>query len=301
MELAMREMEDMQIEANEFIEISYRIKCNLKAKLEELRIRETEVSDCRDIFEQTIVIEGIDALTGRIPAEKFLRYMEEWLKNAETTIGKMRLKTSTLKSLLGKLSTQLVQKEELGEAVDAVDFEQLQIDNKHLAEAIEQKNNHLLELKRVNGTASLVLTTNKKYLQKQILEIQRVKNSIKVKQKKIIELENESEAVQNQVIKEKEKFDKIYRLTIHYSVPEVLEYIKVKVKLLDLKKQLKMWERKNKVQQFGLKSCIRQMKKLTGISQTQSAWFQVLSRSSMDSFASLDELLNLNQGKLNLK
>lgn len=180
MDLAMREMEEMQIALENFIKRSHRIKCNLKAELEEIGIRESEVTEARDIFEQKIVIEGVDSLTQRIPAEKFLRYMhvkllvyllvfttsscylrymEEWLRSADSTVEKMRLRTSTLKSMFIKLSNQLIQKEELGEAIDAVDFDQLRIENQHLAERIEQKNTHLLELKRMNGKFFLILCT----------------------------------------------------------------------------------------------------------------------------------------------
>lgn len=77
--------------------------------------------------------------------------MEEWLKSADSTLGKMRLRTSTLKALYGKMKGQLQAKMELGESLHAVDFEQLEIENKHLRETIEQKNNHLLDLKRMNG------------------------------------------------------------------------------------------------------------------------------------------------------
>lgn len=77
--------------------------------------------------------------------------MEEWLKSAESTIEKMRLRTSTLKQMFIKLSGQLITKEELGESIDAVDFDQLRIENKHLSETIDQKNSHLLDLKKMNG------------------------------------------------------------------------------------------------------------------------------------------------------
>lgn len=77
--------------------------------------------------------------------------MEEWLRSAEFTLEKMRLRTSTLFSQYNKVSSQLVLKEELGETLHAVDFEQLQIENQHFLKRIEEKNTHLLELKRTSG------------------------------------------------------------------------------------------------------------------------------------------------------
>ncbi|KAK4886016.1 hypothetical protein RN001_002287 [Aquatica leii] len=288
MDLSMREMEEMQIALDEFIQKSHRAKSNLKAKLEELVVRESEVKDARSIFEQTIVTEGVDSLTGKIPAEKFLRYMDEWLRSAESTIGKMRLRTSTLKALFLKLCTQLVQKEELGETIDAADFDQLRIENKHLEDKIEQKTFHLLELKKMNGAANLVLTTNRKYLLKQVHAIKKMKNLIKLKEQKIIDLDKECEVVEKQVQKESEKYNKTFALTLNYTVPETLEYIKNKTKLDELKKQMKIWERKNSVQQFELKTCIRKMKNLTGIPTAQLSWFQFSEKDSSGSISSFE-------------
>lgn len=77
--------------------------------------------------------------------------MEEWLRSAEFTLEKLRLRTSTLYSQYTKVSNQLIAKEELGETLHAVDFEQLQIENQRLIKRIEEKNIHLIELKKTNG------------------------------------------------------------------------------------------------------------------------------------------------------
>lgn len=69
----MRETEEIQTALEKFIKKSHRNKCNLKAEIEEFNIRDAELKESRDIFEQTIVIEGVDKLTQRIPAEKFIR------------------------------------------------------------------------------------------------------------------------------------------------------------------------------------------------------------------------------------
>lgn len=77
--------------------------------------------------------------------------MEEWLRDAEVTLEKLRLRTSTLYIQFAKVSSQLLAKEELGETLHAVDFDQLQIENQRLRKKIEEKNTHLLELKKMTG------------------------------------------------------------------------------------------------------------------------------------------------------
>lgn len=82
--------------------------------------------------------------------------MEEWLRSAEVTLEKLRLRTSSLYVQFQKVSSQLLAKEELGETLHAVDFEQLKIENQRLIKKIEEKNTHLLELKKMNGRNTLL-------------------------------------------------------------------------------------------------------------------------------------------------
>lgn len=79
------------------------------------------------------------------------RFMEEWLKAADSIIEKLRLKSSTIKSQIKKANHQLRQREELGEALHAIDFQQLAIENQDYVKTIEEKNRYLLDLKRITG------------------------------------------------------------------------------------------------------------------------------------------------------
>lgn len=69
----MRETEQIQVALDDFIKKSHRTKSNMKAELEEFGTRGTDLMISRQLFEKSVVIEGIDKLTQRIPAEKFLR------------------------------------------------------------------------------------------------------------------------------------------------------------------------------------------------------------------------------------
>lgn len=52
-----------------------------------------------------------------------------------------------------KMELQLHQKEDMGEVLHVVDFDQLKIENKQYLEKIEEKNNELLKLKMTTGKA----------------------------------------------------------------------------------------------------------------------------------------------------
>lgn len=75
----------------------------LKAQLEEISVRETDIKKASESFKQEVVVEGWDKIAQRIPAEIWIRYMTEWVKITDGQIGKFRLRTSTLNSQYSKL------------------------------------------------------------------------------------------------------------------------------------------------------------------------------------------------------
>lgn len=75
------------------------------------------------------------------------RFMEEKLRQKDTVIEKLRLKNSTTKAQIAKMEQQLAHKEEMGEVLHLVDFDQLKIENQQYMEKIEERNNELLRLK----------------------------------------------------------------------------------------------------------------------------------------------------------
>ncbi|XP_030766217.1 coiled-coil domain-containing protein 113-like [Sitophilus oryzae] len=273
-EMVMRSMEDIQAELERFLKRCHVTKRNLKAELEEFSIREAEIKEATDIFEYNIVIQGVDKLTQRIPAEKFVRYMEEWLKSAQFQIEKLRLRIATMKVQYKRVSQQLIQRQELGENVHAVDFDQLEIENKHFLQKIDQKNIHLIELKKMNGSANLILSIHKKYLQKQQEEYNSLNSQIEEKKNQIKQTEEEYDATEEELDQFERKYDQCRNLKESYTVPEVKEYMKLKEEMYELKKNIKVWSRRKKIQDIALNTCLREMKKLTGSEEVDPRWFE---------------------------
>lgn len=284
-DLVMRETEEIQVALEKFVKRSHRNKCNLKAEIEEYNVRDNEIQESAETFEQTIAVEGVDKLTQRIPAEKFLRYMEEWLRSAEFTLEKLRLRTSTLYSQYSKLAGQLVLKEEIGEMLHAVDFEQLHIKNTHFLKKIEEKNTHLLELKRMNGRANLMLTTQKQYLQDQTNELNKLKAKIAVTEKKMDKLDTESEKAEKEAEEAQAIYEEVKELTSNYRVPDVIHYIKKKANLYEIQKNTKIWTRRNHIQKIALEASTRQMKTITGSKQARASWYNLTEYSDEQTFS----------------
>ncbi len=61
-------------------------------------------------------------------------------------MGKLTLKNAALKQQILKMENQLQHKEEMGEVLHVIDFDQLKIENQQYLEKIEERNNELLKL-----------------------------------------------------------------------------------------------------------------------------------------------------------
>jgi hypothetical protein len=140
-------------------------------------------------FKRDIEGGSLNTRTGKVIAERIVRYFEEkirgkvfffalpwplehfsldyWLDCVyiailqDAIIEKIRLKNVTLKVQKNKLHLQLKQKEEMGEVLHAIDFDQLQIENKQYLSKIEERNAELLRLKLTAGNTIQNLNSHK--------------------------------------------------------------------------------------------------------------------------------------------
>ncbi|CAH1260223.1 unnamed protein product [Diabrotica balteata] len=273
-DMIVKAIEETQQSLDNFVKKSLRLKRNIMSDLQEFKMRETDIIDTRNVFEHIVVTQGLDKLTQRIPAEKWIRFMDDWLKNAALAMEKLRLRTASLKLQYKKVSATLIQRQELGENVHAVDFDQLEIENKHLLQKIDQKQIHLIELKRMNGGANLILSKHKKYLLRQQMDYNKIQVGITEKEQQIQELDEEHDKVEEERDKAKEKYEnfKVFKST--YRVPDVMDYVVLKKELDELRKNIKIWQRRKNIQDISLHASIRQMKNLTGFSTVDPAWLQ---------------------------
>ena len=72
--------------------------------------------------------------------------MDGRLRNKDSAVGKLTLKNAALKQQILKMENQLQHKEEMGEVLHVIDFDQLKIENQQYLEKIEERNNELLKL-----------------------------------------------------------------------------------------------------------------------------------------------------------
>ncbi|XP_053458959.1 coiled-coil domain-containing protein 113 isoform X2 [Nycticebus coucang] len=161
LELIQKELEDTKDEIRHMRANAERDLQHHEAIIEEAEIRWTEVR--REIHEfEKDVLKTISKKRGSILAtQKVMKYIEDMNRRRDHMKDKLRLKNVSLKVQRKKMLLQLRQKEEVGEALHEVDFQQLKIENAQFLETIEGRNQELIQLKLVSGNTLQVLNTYK--------------------------------------------------------------------------------------------------------------------------------------------
>jgi len=234
----------------------------LRALMEETDLRIAETKKDTYEFKRDIVVGAENYRTGKTMAEKMVRYMEEKLRAKDTMIEKLRLKNVTLKTQIQKMEQQLQQKEEMGEVLHVIDFDQLKIENQQYLEKIEERNNELLRLKLTTGKTVQVLNNLKMKLASLNAQGEWLHQESFAKQEQLARFEEDVGRVTEEKVLA-EKLNKMLRAEQEDSErPQVVDYIKLKVEVHDLEKKCSDWLRKNEIvdmEQARMKATIKQV------------------------------------------
>ncbi|ORY38847.1 hypothetical protein BCR33DRAFT_700354 [Rhizoclosmatium globosum] len=243
-EIATRELEELRDEIEKQKEEWGKILDNYKAELEEVEIRVSDIKKSMYEFKRDIVQQAVNQRTGKVVAERVLRYFDDKIRSKDAIIEKVRLKNATLKVQKNKLHLQLKQKEEMGEVLHAIDFDQLQIENKQYLAKIEDRNAELLKLKMTAGNTVQILNFYKKKLQSLTGESQKLKSEIDQRREFLAKLNMEATLVAEETKKASTVNEKLREKMEEFRVPHVMEYVHIKAEQHELIKKVKSWERK---------------------------------------------------------
>ncbi|XP_004704925.1 coiled-coil domain-containing protein 113 [Echinops telfairi] len=253
LELVQKELEDTKLEIRHMRANAERDLQHHEAIIEEAEIRHTEVQKAAHDFQKDI-LKTISKKKGSILAtQKVMKYIEDMNRRRDNMKDKLRLKNVSLKVQKKKMLLQLRQKEEVGEALHDVDFQQLKIENAQFLEAIEGKNREMIQLKLTSGNTLQILNMYKGKLH-QALEM--------------------SCSLDREMVLRNELMDKMARETIHaeearakveyvnkklrkqlaeFRAPPVMMYVQEKIVNAGLEKNIKTWERKVEIMEMSLK------------------------------------------------
>ncbi|XP_064436363.1 coiled-coil domain-containing protein 113 isoform X3 [Mirounga angustirostris] len=183
----------------------------------------------------------------RANAERDLQHHEDNMKD------KLRLKNVSLKVQRKKMLLQLRQKEEVGEALHEVDFQQLKIENAQFLETIEAKNQELIQLKLASGNTLQVLNTYKSKLHQAMEMSINLDKEILLRNELLEKIERETLQVEEDRAKAEAVNQKLRKQLAEFRAPQVMMYVREKVLNGDLEKTIKMWERKVEIAEMSLK------------------------------------------------
>lgn len=165
----------------------------LRAILEETDMSITEIRKDAFDFQREILIGGENSRTGKIEAERIVKYREEKLRQKDAMIEKYKSKKGTLEGQICKLESSMKKKEEMGDDLKFIDFHQLQIENKKYVKEIEDKNNKLKALKSATGNIVAKLNQKKTELNTQLKDRQKFEATAKRLAKENMQREKEEQ------------------------------------------------------------------------------------------------------------
>lgn len=255
-DIAVKEIEDIKVEIQRQYDDSERELDTYKAIFEESEIRCNELKKDAYEFDRDICKDSVNAKTRKVMSEVLIKYLNDKLKSRESFIDKMRLKNASMRKQKNLLTKQLKQKEELGEVLLEVDFKQLKIENKQYLEKIEEKNTEMSKLKKMVGVVSQSLNSKKNQLNGLLKEYDQIKEEIRIRKSILEKLEVETLSVDKDNKIEEIKNRKLRNQLENYKVPAVNDYVTAEDHLYNLKKELKVWERKVEIAEVRIRILI---------------------------------------------
>ncbi|XP_018306894.1 coiled-coil domain-containing protein 113 [Mycetomoellerius zeteki] len=252
-EMVNTEIRELQKKIEKIEQTSTKKKIYLRARMEENQISIREIFKNREEFEENVVQKGIDSIMRKIPAEKFIRFIEDSLKVVDIITEQIRLKMATTKCQIRKVKLQLRHRKELGEALRVIDFEQLNIENQICVQKIDEKNQYLLEMKRIAGRYNITLSKYKEKVDGLMLIMNEVRNKIVSKKQEIVKLQSEQIATKIEIDKEEKQLKSIMKLINNFEIPSVIDSIKLRMKLQELQKIHKRLSRRREIQRITFK------------------------------------------------
>nr|XP_055188563.1 coiled-coil domain-containing protein 113 isoform X4 [Nyctereutes procyonoides] len=252
-ELVQRELEDMKDEIRHMRANAERDLQHHEAIIEEAEIRWTEVQRAVHEFKKDI-LKTISKKKGSILAtQKVMKYIEDMNHRRDNMKDKLRLKNVSLKVQRKKMLLQLRQKEEVGEALHDVDFQQLKIENAQFLETIEAKNQELIQLKLASGNTLQVLNAYKSKLYQAMEMSVNLDKEILLRNELLEKIERETLQVEEDRAKAEALNKKLRKQLAEFRSPQVMLYVQEKILNGDLEKTIKMWERKVEIAEMSLK------------------------------------------------
>ena len=261
-EIASNELEELKSSITEGQKKSEELLEWLKAVLDEIDINIAEIKREAHEFKRDIVLGSENSRTGKIIAEKLIKYIDERIRLKDIIIQKNEENNEKLKKSINKEKLKIQKKEQANDDLQFIDFHQLQIENKKLVRDIDEKNKQLLSLKVNAGTNTQNLTHTKdelnqeeKQLKSLVEQIDDSTKNIEINEKMIGKVKKLT-----LVIERKNRKFKIQKYESD-NLPSVSDYIDLKNEESSLLKKMSTLQRKIQIAQPSYENALKIMNK----------------------------------------
>lgn len=270
-DIASHEIEVLQAEIDNIKKAGEKDIEDIKTLMEEVDMRIAETKKDTYEFKRDIIIGAENSRTGKTVAEKMIRFMEDKLRQKDTMIEKLRLKNTTMKAQIQKLEQQLQHKEEMGEVLHLVDFDQLKIENQQYMEKIEEKNNELLKLKLSTSRTVQVLNSLKFQLSELVGAGQQLRKLLKDKASEQSRFDNDLSSVGVAKVTVEKTVRRLQAEQEDFDQPQIMDYIRVKHEVAELEKQVIDWQRKIEIMEMEKTRTRALLRTVTGLTNNPNS------------------------------
>lgn len=258
-EICEKEIELMEKMKRKLEKQTFDKEIELETSIEEICISKAEITELTNTFDDVVMIKGINPVTLRVPAETFSKFLQNNIKRNSTLIDKMRLRSSSMKQNLMTIRKKLNLKEQLSGILRPIDFEMLQIEKYQFTKTLEEKNQHFVGLKQVNGQIALACSEQKKILEEKLKFLADLKRKHETVTNSINRMRQETESVKGKIDEMKVKIANLKYKMDNYKAPTVNQYADLKQKHAALEKQNKKLKRENTLHEAKLKNLKKQL------------------------------------------
>lgn len=181
--------------------------------------------------------------------DKFTRFHQNYVNQADGNVGKLKLKKQSMKDQLKRVNLSLKQKEETGDTLLEVDFQQLRIENQQFLERIDNKNQDLLFVKLKAGKCHVMLAQQQSELHNATHQHDRLMSKISEAREFSKLSDSHLKEVQNELYNEKRNRNQKNDMIASYEVPKIMDYVIQNDQSQKLELGLKEWSRKLQIAQ----------------------------------------------------
>jgi chromosome segregation ATPase len=235
----------------------------IRARQAQIGVREKEIEKEIADFNREVIEGGRDERSGGVIGEKLLKWYDDTVKDKDTKIGKLRLKRDAMKSQIARTRARLQQKLELGEKLQQVDYDQLQINNEGFQAEIAELSQRLAALQKISSSVVSKLNAARTRLGNEEKQVKVYEQGIRQKRGAIDKYAKEAEQVEEDHKKLLANNDDIATKRSEFRVPEVSDYIDKKAKIYDLSIVIRNWERKVQLAEMNVKRLRKELEQMT--------------------------------------